>query len=156
MNGRRETSEYLDGRLRARDRERFEARLSNDPALAAEVEETRRALVLARSLPLEVAPPDLLAGVMAQVRQQPVPARRWIGWEVLSNCLQPARLAVATAAVAVVVGAGLLSMQNTRPPMLDQTDQAFVSECERDYHFEAHRQLTRHSAMPNDALPPEF
>ncbi len=156
MNGRRETSEYLDGRLRARERARFEARMSADPALAAEVEETRRAVVLARSLPLETAPADLLAGVMAQVRQQPVPARRWVGWEILTNCLQPARLAVATAAVVVVVGAGLLSMQSTRPPVLDQTDQAFVSECERDYHFEAHKQLARHGAMPNDALPPEF
>lgn len=156
MNRRREISEYLDGRLLPAQRQQFEVRLGTDPGLAAEVEETRRAVALLRSLPMDAAPDDLVARVMGQVRQKPVPARRWLVWEFCGRWLHPARLAMATAAVALVVGAGLLSRPEPPGPRLDKSDEAFIKECLQDYHVEARKQLDGHGPVSSDTLPPEF
>ena len=135
---RREVYEYLDGRLRPDRRAALEERAATDAELARELTEAERVRALLRALPLEPAPATLARAVMAQVRQQPVPQRRSAFAQALQNCLRPQRLALATCAVAVLVGFGQVRVGHGRDPAtLSATDEAFVRECLRDYHREA-------------------
>jgi len=62
-------SAYVDGELTAAERSQVEARLRNDPAAAALVEELRSLSSTIKSLPRETLGRDLRAGVLAEVEQ---------------------------------------------------------------------------------------
>lgn len=138
MNRQREVNEYLDGRLNPKRRKAFEAAMNTDPALAARVEEGRRVMSLLQALPTDDLPRDLTGGIMTRVRGERIPAPRRVTIPV-RTWLQPQRLAVAFAALLIAVGAGVL----TQPEQVELSagDEAFISECLRDYHFEASLQL---------------
>jgi anti-sigma factor RsiW len=143
MDGRRVIQAYLDGRMTAKERRRFEARLATDARLAADLEATRRTVALLQALPPTVPPAGLTARIMAQVRTKPAPLRRASWREAVWAVLQPARLvplAAVSVALVVLIGgrqpAGDLGPQRrTRP--LSQADEKFVSECLADYNLAA-------------------
>ena len=62
-------SDYLDGRLAARDKARFEARLREEPALLAELQSLQRTRIMLRSLPRRRAPRNFtLSRAVVQAR----------------------------------------------------------------------------------------
>lgn len=142
MSRRGELNRYLDGRMTPRERAAFEERLAADPTLAVETTETRRTLALLRGLPEHRAPAGMVAAIMAEVRQEPVPARLPAAIELLARAFQPSRLAMAAVAVVLVVGTGLLTQPRVHPLDLSVYDEAFVEQCLRDYYVEASKGLT--------------
>lgn len=146
MSMQRDINEYLDGRLPPARREAFKAALATDAELARQTAEMQRVKELLVSLPLERAPLDLTASIMAQVRQAPVPLRHPAVVLHLLEWTRPRRLAAATVAAALLVAIGY----SVRPDVptgeprgervqlagapLSGTEQAFLSQVEREYH----------------------
>lgn len=68
-------SAYLDGELTVRQREQLEARLSQDPALRAELRALHQTVSMMRELPRVSAPRNFILSESMVTRRQPAPAR---------------------------------------------------------------------------------
>ncbi|NUP98457.1 MAG: hypothetical protein HUU35_01245, partial [Armatimonadetes bacterium] len=79
--------------------------------------------------------------VMAEVRTRPAPLRPVGFGEVLRHLTAPSRLAFSAVAVTCLVLVGMWQMEEPKPLVLSGTDQAFVSECLRDYHLDVSARL---------------
>ncbi|MGE0708372.1 MAG: hypothetical protein AB7N76_18845 [Planctomycetota bacterium] len=67
MSDRDDLSALIDGELPPEEQAALEARLAEDPALAAELEELRGLVAQVRDLPKVDAPPDFAASIMSRV-----------------------------------------------------------------------------------------
>jgi anti-sigma factor RsiW len=145
MDRRRCLNEYLDGRMPPERREAFEAELSADPELAAELAETQRVLTLLRSVEPPALPDGLTSRVMSCVAGLPTPRRRPAFWTWLETCLNPQKVAfaVSVAGMAVLLGF-FVQPQQVR---LQASDQAFINQCLADYHSESVRLTVRSTGV---------
>lgn len=131
-------SAYVDGALSADERRALEARLANEPALAAELAEVRALVGLLSDLP-PVAPPrdfTLTPETAAQIRREAprllfFPANRLVS--VLSGV---------AAALFVLMGAGVLLLNSG--PMIGSTTQSIAMEPAAD------------SVQPTQMMPPSI
>lgn len=144
MSERRDINEYLDGRMSPARRAAFAQRLAADPALAGQVEETRRVLFLLGNQPESQAPLDLTARIMARTAELPIPRRKPGLIVLLTELLRPQRLAVAAVAAAVLFVVGVLARPetptgNTVTAQLTANDRAFIDQALQDYHVESLR-----------------
>ncbi len=154
MDRQHDLNAYLDGRQSPAQREAFEHQMTGDPALAAAVTEAKRVRALLHALPVDSPPASLAASIMREVRGAAAPRRRPVtDW--LAGWARPQRLALATAAAAVMVGVGWFTQAGAgAPPQLSTTDQVFVQECLRDYHLEMSSRCARSSAASATQLTP--
>ncbi len=101
-------SAYLDGELDERERERLEARLSQDPALRAELRTLHQTVSMVRELPQTSAPRNFILSESMVRRREPAPApeprRAWA-----APLLTAATTVVSLLFVVVLVGDLLLS-----------------------------------------------
>lgn len=96
-------SAYLDGELSDRERERLETRLSQEPALRAQLREMRHTVSLMRELPQVAAPRHFILSESMVRRETPVP-------EVQGARRQPRRALGAWAAPLLTGAATVVSL----------------------------------------------
>lgn len=100
---RNRLSAYLDGSLDPSEAALVETALAQDPALAREYEQLRRAVALLRQLGPAPAPEGFHARVLAEVRKEPPPAKIISIWRRTLGRLPVEALALAAAALIVVL-----------------------------------------------------
>lgn len=134
MNRHREVNEYLDGRLGPEARHALEQRLATEPDLAAELRDTRALVDLLHDLPVEQAPAGLTGRVMAALDDAPpAPEPRRGAWPRLARWPQ---LAAVAAILVALAWPRLAGPSSPNPPELSASEQAFIEDCLRDYHYQ--------------------
>lgn len=113
-------SAYIDGELNAAEVSAVEQALAGDPELARELEQLKAARGLLRRLPVERAPDDFAARVLAQTERRRLvhlhaPARHGINWLRYSVVAAVALIAIS---VGLVTAIGIYSANQVHPNML--------------------------------------
>jgi negative regulator of sigma E activity len=113
-------SAYIDGELDAADASAVAQALAADPELARELERLKATRELLRRLPVEHAPEDFAARVLAQTERRRLvhlhaPARQGINWLRYSLIAAVALIAVSVGLVTVI---GIYSANKVHPNLL--------------------------------------
>jgi hypothetical protein len=113
-------SAYIDGELNAAEVSAVEQALAGDPELARELKQLKATRELLRHVPVEHAPDDFAARVLAQTERRRLvhlhaPARRDINWLRYSVVAAVALIAVSVGMVTVI---GIYSANKVHPNLL--------------------------------------